>query len=102
MERRYLRAIESGNTHAFYNSWTWYKKRLGILKRDNHECQRCKKEGLVSRGDIVHHIKELKDRPDLGVTSDNLVTVCHRCHNIIHERFEGEDTLPRIDIPERW
>lgn len=102
MQRRYLRAINSGRADIFYNSRTWRGKRLEILSRDNYECQRCKKLGRVSKADTVHHVKELGDRPDLGMTNDNLMSVCFRCHNIIHERFDGEDVEPRINIPERW
>ncbi|WP_369126193.1 HNH endonuclease [Kurthia massiliensis] len=33
---------------------------------------------------IVHHIKEVKDRPDLALSITNLQTVCRNCHNKIH------------------
>lgn len=102
MRARYLKAIANGQEEAFYKSWTWQMKRLEILERDNNECQRCKKKGRVSKGEVVHHIKELKDRPDLGVTDENLVTVCYQCHNIIHERFEGKKSDKQIKFPERW
>lgn len=102
MRKEYLKAIQEGRSDIFYNSWTWRKKRQEIKERDNFECQRCKRKGGVGKGDVVHHIKELKDYPKLGLNDDNLITVCHTCHNIIHERFEGKEVDSRIKIPERW
>lgn len=102
VQNRYLKAINNDRPDVFYNSRTWRKKRRAILERDNYECQRCKSKGLVSKADTVHHIKELKDHPRLGMTNNNLMSVCFRCHNIIHERFDGKDIEKRIDIPERW
>ena len=86
----------------FYNSKEWQKKREYILKRDNHECQDCvtrlekaKLEGitlvgrdrLIRRAEQVHHIEELKVRPDLKLDDDNLTSLCGICHNIRHDRY---------------
>lgn len=111
MRKDHIKQIKEGNSQTFYMSYVWRKKRLKILDRDNWECQRCKKLGRVStvgikedgereEGLTVHHIKELKDYPELGLTNSNLTTLCFNCHNIIHDRFEGKK--PKIDIPERW
>ena len=104
MNKKLLQAIQSGREDIFYNSRTWRNKRKQILDRDNNECQICKKEGRVSKADTVHHIKELKDYPELGLDNDNLISVCNSCHNIIHERFEGQKVKNKIniEIPERW
>jgi len=32
----------------------------------------------------VHHIKHLEDFPDLAYEDDNLVSLCHACHNARH------------------
>lgn len=109
MRKDHIQKIKSGDTQTFYMSSIWRKKRLDILARDNFECQMCKKEGRVTtvgtnketgEGLTVHHIKELKDYPELGLTDSNLITLCHKCHNKIHDRFEGKE--PKINIPERW
>lgn len=96
MNKKLLQAIREGNTHYFYTSWTWRVKRKEILERDNKECQLCKREGNITVGTkdkslVVHHIKELKDRPDLALTDSNLLTVCRDCHeNICHPNRLGE------------
>lgn len=85
----------------FYNSKKWKKKRLDILKRDRYECQDCAKrlqeaaakgiqlradERKIRRAEEVHHIKELKEYPELGLDDDNLTSLCIPCHNIRHGR----------------
>ncbi|CEG23137.1 HNH endonuclease [Planococcus massiliensis] len=80
----------------FYCSPKWEKLRLIALKRDNYECQECKRQGRVTvdskkiAGEKkkvrmnVHHIKELEDYPELALDLDNLETLCIRCHNSTH------------------
>ena len=86
----------------FYNSSAWANKKTGIraqaLKRDNYECQQCKREGRVHVDSIkvegerksielnVHHIKEIEDYPELALTLDNTMTLCLYHHNLIHEK----------------
>ena len=77
-----LKDIKEGK---FYNSWTWRKKRLEIIERDNFECQHCKREGRVTVGTLyVHHIKHLKQYPKLGMEDENLITLCHHHHELEH------------------
>ena len=104
----------------FYHSAAWRKKRKDILRRDNFECQRCRRrieeanrDGItleaakrkISRAVCVHHIKEYKDRPDLALIDDNLISLCGNCHNDIHGRTAGEKLryTKRIRITnEKW
>ncbi|MEK4715351.1 HNH endonuclease [Sporosarcina sp. FSL K6-5500] len=88
----------------FYNSAAWKGKqgiRQQALKRDNWECQECKKAGRVhvdsakvegERKSVqlnVHHIMELEDHPELALKLSNVTTVCLFHHNEIHKRFYG-------------
>ncbi|WP_248560281.1 HNH endonuclease [Niallia sp. NCCP-28] len=70
----------------FYNSTAWKKLRLLALNRDNYECQQCKLKGKVSKGQNVHHIKEIYFHPEFALELDNLETLCINCHNEEHER----------------
>lgn len=91
LTKKLLEAILSGNVHTFYISKIWRRKRKVILKRDNNECQKCKKRGGFSPATCVHHIKHLRDRPDLALVDSNLISLCDACHNEEHpeklERF---------------
>lgn len=110
MNKKLLQETKKGNTHYFYTSWTWRKKRKEILIRDNNECQLCKQDGKVTVGTkeeplIVHHIKELKQHPELALANENLISVCNNCHeNVCHPDRLGEYKKIKtvVDIPERW
>lgn len=69
----------------FYLSPVWKRKRLFILMRDHYVCQRCKEQkDKISIANTVHHIKHLKEYPDLALEDSNLISVCDRCHNELH------------------
>lgn len=76
-------------TKPFYNSKRWKNKRLYILSRDGYLCQECKKYGRDREANIVHHIKEMDEFPELKLKNDNLVSVCAACHNKIHPEKGG-------------
>ncbi|MGP4073137.1 HNH endonuclease [Piscibacillus sp. B03] len=85
----------------FYDSKAWKLLREDIKKRDNYECQECKRQGRVTIDTneysesakrkkimlVVDHIKELEDYPELALDPDNLETKCVKCHNKKHGRY---------------
>lgn len=86
----------------FYNSGAWCGVngvRAQALKRDNYECQQCKREGYVHVDSIkedgerktielnVHHKKEIEFHPQLALTLNNLETLCLYHHNVIHNKI---------------
>lgn len=106
----------------FYNSKEWKDpedgKRIQILRRDKFECQDCIKrikeanknkiklsaiDRVIRKACQVHHIKELKNHPELALEDDNLTSLCNQCHNIRHgrnpQRFEKRK---KIISTERW
>ena len=69
--------------------------------RDHYECQDCRErlrkateEGRRLTGEDakiriatqVHHIKELREYPQLAFDKENLISLCTQCHNIRHGR----------------
>ena len=86
----------------FYKSATWRSKRQQILKRDNNECQRCKARGKFFIAEVVHHEKHLKDRWDLRLVDDNLISVCGACHNILHPEKGFKKDKKETITKERW
>jgi len=98
----------------FYDSDEWKSLREEVKKRDNYECQKCKRNGYVTIDTneysesakrkkiqlVVHHIKELEDYPELALDMDNLETLCVNCHNRIHGRV-FQATKPKWD-DEKW
>lgn len=108
--------IERGQEDRFYWWPEWADPdpergvRAAVLKMDNFECQVCKARGRYSRGTIVHHVKHLRERPDLALSifdqdtgERQLITVCKSCHE--EEHPEALRKASRAQEPlteERW
>lgn len=89
--------LEAGNENLWYNTAPWTDIRAAVLKADHYECQRCKARGRYSKATIVHHVKHLKDRPDLALSlydpdtgERQLVSVCKRCHEELHPEAQRQ------------
>lgn len=86
----------------FYKSSKWKSKRERILRRDEYRCMECKRYGKSVSAATVHHIIPLERRPDLKLASDNLLSLCNKCHDKMHDRTNnqltkaGEDWIKRI------
>lgn len=57
----------------------WQKKRLEIMQRDNFTCQHC---GCQDKELQVHHLIYHKDNKPWEYKSDELITLCSKCHDI--------------------
>jgi hypothetical protein len=68
----------------FYNSIPYKEWQKSVFGRDNYKCRICKR--TKERGRILHahHIKEFADYPKLRLEIDNGLTLCNKCHNIVH------------------
>lgn len=110
-----LRKLLAAGREALFYWWPeWDDKDRGlreqVLRMDNRECQLCKARGRYRRGTIVHHVKHLRDRPDLALSiwdpdtgERQLVTVCKRCHEEAHPESLRRFTPSREAITaERW
>ena len=76
-----------GNSRERGYTSAWDKLRKWFLT-NNPLCYDCLERGEVTPGKVVHHIKPKSE----GGSDDteNLMTLCHRCHNVRHERFNGK------------
>lgn len=108
--------IAEDREHEFYDWDEWRRKiRPLVLKLDNKECQICKARGKVRTSSsgarlIVHHVKHLRDRPDLalsvfdpGTGERQLITVCKGCHEELHPEAMRQYTAQSEPLTvERW
>lgn len=83
------RMIEGGDTQPFYTWREWLHTRQDVFTLDHWECQGCKAKGRYSKAVLVHHVKHLKDRPDLALSiwdgdERQLVSLCKACHEAEH------------------
>ena len=60
----------------------WFRRE--VLKRDMNVCQRCFKKERKNCPVVAHHIKTVKDYPELRFEISNGLTICVPCHAIIH------------------
>ena len=51
-----------------------------VRKRDNYICQKCSSNVNVH----AHHIKDIVNNPELTNDINNGITLCAKCHNILH------------------
>jgi 5-methylcytosine-specific restriction endonuclease McrA len=76
--------------HNFYKSAKWKHKREIILKRDEYLCQECKRYGKTTQATTVHHIIPLTwcliYNIALALADINLISLCEKCHNKMHDR----------------
>ena len=102
--------IAAGKLDDFYDWTEWVHTRQDVLQVDNQECQRCKACGRYRKAVIVHHVKHLRDRPDLALSAVDpdtgerqLVSLCRSCHEEMHpERgLKCYQRSPPLTI-ERW
>lgn len=98
---RQLAAVSHRGWKAFYHTGEWRRARAQALKRDHHQCQRCRREGRYTRATTVHHIRHLKDAPELALTLENLESLCDACHEREHPERHRHRIATEL-IPERW
>ena len=81
-----------------HNSRKWKKKRDYIKKRDGYLCRECRRYGRNTQAQLVHHIYPVEDYPELALNNDNLISLCVKCHELMHDRADNEVTT----VGERW
>jgi len=67
-----------------------YNTREYVLYRDHHECQHCHGKS----GDKILNVHHIESRKTGGNAPNNLVTLCHTCHDAYH-RGEIELNIKR-------
>lgn len=109
----WIRELErEGKLYRFYKTDEWLELRDRVM-RDNHcECSMCKQKqpAVYTRAEHVHHVNEVRRRPELALSityrdatgvHDNLLPLCHSCHDACHERFCKAEDRPQLNL-ERW
>ena len=100
----WVRALAAGSPRGwnqFYHTGQWLRKRDYILTRDHNQCQCCRKRGKYSRANHVHHLKHLRQYPELALTDDNLISVCGWCHENVYHPEKHKKKNKDVTV-ERW
>ncbi len=111
LEQYIRKLIAENKLYTFYKSKDWLNLRQQILNKNHNECYECLKRGKYKRAVTVHHVKEVKIRPDLALSEYyidengdkqvNLKPLCKQCHNAEHSRFSPAEKRPQLN-KERW
>lgn len=113
--------IAEGRLYRFYKSEEFQELRAQALRDHHNECAECAKRGKYRRAKVVHHVHEVRDRPDLALTrwvrepdgsiTENLIPLCQEHHEMAHGRaFAGRGEHLQAErereaeerFPERW
>ena len=104
-----IQLIAAGQEAKFYDWPEWDHIRLDVLDLDRHECQRCKNiKHRYRKAVLVHHVKHLKDRPDLALSiwdgqERQLISLCRSCHEEEHPERQWRKVMKRDYVTqERW
>lgn len=74
----------------FYKTKRWELLRQSILRRDKYMCQSCKERGQMVQAVDVHHIFPREQYTDYQWQPWNLISLCHDCHNEMHNHYTGQ------------
>ena len=104
--------IKANKVEVFYLTDDWKELRLDVLEAFHFECQECLKKGEYTRANCVHHVNEVRKRPELamsrtyidneGNTQYQLVPLCNTCHNLIHDKLGEWQRKDKFFNEERW
>ena len=92
MQKQYKESL------PFYHTAKWQRVRALALMRDQGMCAECMRRFRAGygirpkRAEMVHHIIPVKERPDLALQLENLVSLCYEHHEQLHpERRQARE-----------
>lgn len=107
--------IADDNIVKFYKSREWRELREEVLREHHYECQHCLERGKYTPATMVHHVMEVRKRPDLALSKTyvdgkgderkQLVPLCIACHELEHDKFgdyNKEHGRVKFTNTERW
>lgn len=96
----------------FYLTDDWKELRQEVLDDHHNECHRCAEHGNYTTAVCVHHVNEVRNRPDLalskyyidteGQKQKNLIPLCNECHNIVHDKLGNWQKKDKFTNTELW
>lgn len=102
--------LAAGRENVWYNSGDWSAVKAAVKKIDHYDCLVCKAMGRRGAAHIVHHVRHLRDRPDLALSiydpdtgARQLISVCKDCHERLHPESQRQYRPSKPPVTkERW
>ena len=89
--------LAAGRENVWYNSGDWAAVKAAVKQIDHNDCLICKAMGRRRAAHIVHHVRHLRDRPDLALSiydpdtgARQLISVCKDCHEMLHPESQRQ------------
>ena len=106
--KQLIQLIAQGKEDRFYDWPEWERLREDVFRLDKCECQRCRSvKHRYRKAVLVHHVKHLKDRPDLALSvfdpdtgERQLVSLCRGCHEDVHPERQWRKVTKRDYVTE--
>lgn len=102
--------IDSDKLYRFYKSKEWRALKEEVMRECHNECLYCKRDGIISQAETVHHVQYVKKHPEFALSKyytykgkqySNLIPLCHDCHDKAHDRMKYKPK-PKPLTEERW
>lgn len=75
----------------------WHSKSLEIRERSQWLCAVCKDQGEITFNELdVHHIRKLKNNPELLLEDENLICLCKQHHKMADDGLIDVEYLERL------
>lgn len=102
--------LAAGRENVWYNSGDWAAVKAAVKQIDHNDCLICKAMGRRRAAHIVHHVRHLRDRPDLALSIYDpdtgvrqLISVCKDCHEMLHPEAQRQYRPHAVPVTaERW
>ena len=102
--------LAAGRENVWYNSGDWGSVKEAVKQIDHSDCLICKAMGRRRAARVVHHVKHLRDRPDLALSiydpatgERQLICVCKQCHELLHPESQRQYRPSKPPVAaERW
>ena len=102
--------LAAGRENVWYNSGDWAAVKAAVKQIDHNDCLICKAMGRRRAAHIVHHVRHLRDRPDLALSiydpdtgERQLICVCKQCHELLHPESQRQYRPSKPPVTaERW
>ena len=80
----------------FYHSRQWAAVLTAVKSRSLGLDEYALAQGYLEKGNTVHHIYTIDERPDLKLSLDNLIYVSAKNHNHIHAEYARNDDAKKM------
>lgn len=92
----YNTARRDKDKNQFYHSAAWNKLVATVKARANGLDEYALAQGKIETGNTVHHIFTIDERPDLKLSSGNLIYLSAKNHNFIHSEYNKDSATKKI------